>query len=584
MRFTLLERPQSLPSLYIVCALLIVAGLTVPSTTLACGGKPAPFCGKTLVLSQGGPSVILLPGGGTFDIPLTVYFEVFNFPAEASLCPPGPYTVDIELTVTCTPSGDGGGSSLAIPLTFGYNDLTVPVTLPAGPPRICVVDGEATTIFSDGMILVAESDSLACLGDPAPDNPAVPRLDMELIDGDTIGHVHPGDQSRFVYRITNNDPAESYSGTLGIEMFNSSRLPGMSGPVTPGSGGFSISDPGVSDNFPIGFPGDLVGDPETGCLPLPADPTLPTLPMITEPILLPPGQFIEVDAFARPWGMCADGSCGRAKVLLDGTFSDGSSGIACSGFVSAADTTVPPQYLWPDSGQTLFFQPPQNPQLGLLTGFGELLPKLGVMIDMLTLPPQLAIDGQPPLPLPPQMFSEPVNDGWGRTHAHFEDAKGLFNVDSFFDITYRIEFQPTPGEPFETELLDLHLAPGAPTGFADQAPFGVGQLGIRPPGEPDFIGFLELMPQVSGLAFDDQGEARDLIFQIVEMSPSGDGVDLHLRGQVAPGSGQVIVALDLFQDFRGYLATQIALPCPECEVFMDGFEGGNTLAWSNSVP
>lgn len=586
MRSILLELPKSLATASVAVAILLLTSLIAPSPAIACGGKPAPFCGKTLILSQAGPSVILLPGGGTFDIPLTVYFDIFNFPASASLCPAGPYTVDVELTVTCTPAGDGGGSLLTIPLSIGYNDLTVPVTLPAGPPRVCVVAGEATTLFSDGMELTATSDSLACLGDPAPDNPSLPRLDMELISGDAISRVHPGDQSAFVYRITNNDPDETYSGMLGIEMINSSRLPGMSGPVIPGAGGFAISDPGLGDNFPIGFAADLIGGPETGCLPLPPDPSLPIIPMIAEPILLPPGQFIEVDAFARPWGMCADGSCGRAKVLLDGTFSDSSPGIACSGFVSAADVTVPPLYLWPDSGQAMFIQPPQDPFLGRLTGFGEILPGAGVMIDMVMLPPQLAIDDQPPLPIPPQFFSEPVNDTQGRTQVHFENPEGLFQVDSFFDIFYRIDLLPSQGEPFETELLQMQLVPGAPTGFENQAPFGVGELGIRPPGDPDFFGFLQLMPQVSGLGLDENGEARDLIFELVEMNPSGDGVgfDIHLRGQVAPGTGNQILALDLFQDFRGFLAQQLELPCPDCDIFGDGFESGNTNSWSSTVP
>lgn len=584
MRFILLERLKSLPVVFhpFVCIGLALTIFLVATPSRACGGKPAPFCGKTLVLSQAAPPVILLPGGGSFDIPVTVYFKVLGFPAGSGICPPGPYTADIELTVTCTPAGDGGGSLTAVPLAFGYNDLNVTVTLPAGPPRICEVAGVATTAFSDGMVLSAGSDSLVCLGDPAPGDPSLPRLDMELIGGEAITKVHPGDQSAWVYRITNNDPTESYSGLLSLEMLNSSRLPDMIGPPIPGANGFSISDPGLGDNFPLGFLGDLVD----GCLPLPLEPTLPVIPLIETPILLPPGDFIEVDAFARPWGMCADGSCGRAKVLLDGTFSDTSGGIACSGFVSAADVTVPPLYLWPDSGQTMFFLPPPDPFLGRLTGFGEFLPKLGVMIDLLTLPPQLAIDGQPPLPLPPQMFSEPLDDTSGRTHAHFEDPEGLFGADSFFDIFYRIEISPSPQEPFQTELIGMELVGGAPSGFESQAPFAVGQLGIRLPGSTDFDGFLELMPQISGLAFDENGEGRDLVFGLVELLPSGDGlgVDIHLQGQVAPGTGQQILALDLFQDFRGYLAEQIPLPCPDCNIFGNGFESGNTAAWSSAVP
>lgn len=579
-----LERFASLCFPRLLTGLLLTLCLAAPQPATACGGTPAPFCGKTLVLSQAGPSVILLPGGGSFDIPLTVYFEIFSFPTGAALCPPGPYTADIELTVTCTPSGDGAGTLSAVPLTPGYNDLTVPVTLADGPPRLCAVDGVATATFSDGMVLTATSDSLACIGEPAPGNPALPRLDMELVAGDAVSHVHPGDQSAFIYRITNNDPNESFSGVLEMEMLNSSRLPGMSGPPTPGSNGFAVSDPVAGDNFPIGFLGDL----QDGCLPLPPDPTDPTIPLEQLPIALGPGDFIEVDAFARPWGMCADGSCGRAKVTLDGLFAGSDPGIACSGFVSAADTAVPPQFLWPDAGSALFFQPPPDPFLGLLPAFGEFAAGAGIQMDILTLPPQLIVDGQP-LPVPPQMIAEPPMDTFGRANARFEDKQGLFGVDSFFDITYRIEFAPAQGEPFEFQLMDVQLIPGAPTDFEQLAPFAVVQLGIVPQGQPEPNGFLQLMPQISGLAFDDLGQAHPVGFGQVLIAPSAGGLDLSLQAFIqAPRQGgelgSTIVSVDLFQDFRGHLAEALELPCPDCDVFFDGFELGTTAAWSNSVP
>ncbi|MEM7355989.1 MAG: hypothetical protein AAF657_34550, partial [Acidobacteriota bacterium] len=257
----------------------------------ACGGTPPqPFCGKTLVLSQGAPSVLLLPGGGTFDVPITVFFQMFDFPPGTGLCPGGPYAVDVDLTVTCTPAGDGSGSISGSAIVFGYNDFNIPVTLPAGPPRMCTVDGTATVTLLDGMVLEATNDSMLCLAEPAPGDPSLPRLDLELTLGLPIAKVHPGDQTAHTYRITNNDPTATFSGLLGIEMVNSARLPAISGPMPPGTGAFAISSPGNADNFPIGLPENLVD----GCLPLSRDPALPIVPFIEEPILLPPGQFIDV--------------------------------------------------------------------------------------------------------------------------------------------------------------------------------------------------------------------------------------------------------------------------------------------------
>jgi hypothetical protein len=436
-----------------------------------------------------------------------------------------------------------------------------------------------TATLDDGMVLTATSDSVVCLAEPAPGNPALPRLDMVLLSSQPIVKVHPGDQAAYTYRITNNDPVETFGGLLGIEMLNSSRLPGMSGPAPPGTGVFSVSDPGLGDNFPIGLPPNLVD----GCLPLPPDPALQVIPLVEAPILLAPGEFVDVDAFARPWGMCADGSCGRAKVVVDGTFSDTSIGKACSGFVTAADVSTPPLYLWPDSGQTAFFQPPPNPLQGLLTAFGEPLPGFGVQIDLQMQPPILAIDGAPPLPLPPQFLGGLFDNERGRIQVQFQDPKGLFLVDSFFDIVHRLDIFPTPGgEPvFETEILGMELVSGAPVGFENTAPFGMGQIGIRLLGDPDFSAFGQLTYQLSGFGVDETGAERELIFNAVTLAPSVDGIaiEVQLNGVVATGPGTEIVELTLFADPHLFLSQKLELP-----LFADGFESGDTSRWSNTVP
>lgn len=547
--------------------------ILAPPPAGACDGTPPPpFCGKTLVLSQGAPSTLLLPGGGTFDVPVTVYFQMFDFPAGTGLCPGGPYAVDVDLTVTCTPAGDGGGSLSGAAIVFGYNDFAIPVTLPAGPPRICAVDGTATVTLADGMVLEARNDSMLCLAEPAPRDPGLPRLDLSLTAGEPIAKVHPGDQAAHIYRISNNDPSASFSGLLGIELVNSSRLPGTSGPMPPGTGVFAISSPGDADNFPIGLQDDLV----EGCLPLSRDPALPIVPTIEEPILLPPGAFIDVEVFSRPWGMCADGSCGRAKLVVDGVFSDASDGLACSGFVTAGDIAAPPTYLWPDSGQVGLFLPLPDPLLGALKVQGQPTPELGVELDIQLQQPLLAIDGGVPQPAE-QRIGDLFNPERGRLQARFDEQ---FSADSFFDIAYRIDFVPNPPE-VEIEIVDLQLVSAAPIGFETIAPFALIDIGIRLPGNPDFDAFGQMTWQISGQGVDDTDQRRDLIFESIQLIPAGGGFDVQLNGRVAPGAGNQIGGLDLNGDPRFFFAQQID---PFAEIFSDGFESGNLSAWSSSTP
>lgn len=54
---------------------------------------------------------------------------------------------------------------------------------------------------------------MVCIVDPEPGNPDVARLDMQLLTP-AIQTAAPGEQSSAVYRITNNDPNERFSGEL----------------------------------------------------------------------------------------------------------------------------------------------------------------------------------------------------------------------------------------------------------------------------------------------------------------------------------------------------------------------------------
>lgn len=568
----------------VAVSLFLTTLWSAPPAEACVGPPPEPFCTKTLQLAIAGPPLILLPGGGTFEVSALVYFGLLEFPPGFGICPDGPYTVDIDVTANCSPGGaDGAGQLLGAPLTTGYNTLTVPVTVPAGPPRRCVLSATATVTLADGMVLSEDADNVACLADPSPGPAEEPRLDLRLIGppGSEISRVHPGDSGSLLYFIINNDPTESFSGVLNVDSVNESRQPDFSGPMPPGTAVVSISDPAIGDHFPIdlfevsgaafakgGATGNL-------CLALPADPLDPDTPNRSFPIELGPDESILMAVQARPWGMCADGSCSRSTLDLTGQFSDASGGLACTGFVSAADTSVEPARDCDDSGEVVLFPPPPDP-LELLT-VGQ--PRLDVDAEILHRLTQIFLtenDVPAPLPIP---FSDTLTEERGRIQAQFVDT---FAVDSLFDVQFEIQIPPGEnGDVVDVELVELNLV-GAPSGFEQEAPFVTPRLRLIGQGNQT-LGFYDATLQVHVVGIDNLGNRRRLRFQDIQFNPL-PGVN-GLRGSltggtVESGAGDRLDAIESMFDLRGFLS-----PTPEgIEIFTDGFESGNVTRWSNSSP
>ena len=558
--------------------LLSFLALALPRSATACRWTPPPpFCAKSLVLSHAVPEVLLLPGGGSFDVESLVYFAIGSFPAGLPLCPGGPFTVDIDYVLTCTGGGGGTGSLTGAALVTGYNEYRVTVSVPAGPPRLCSIAGVATVLLADGMELKATPKAMpVCIGEPAPGLPSEPRLNLFLMSNNPLGRVHPGDQGGYTYRIVNNDPTETYSGVLTVDMVNTSKMPSATGPMPPGTGLFSISDPGPGDNFPVGFSHHLFD----GCLPLPPDPIGFVASTIQEPLLIPPGGFLDVDVFARPWGMCKNGACGQASLVLDGEFSNLDPGLACAGLVAAADIGVPPQFLWTDSGQVGQFPLPVVPDIGLLPIVAAAVPGPPIRLDLQAQNLQL-LGGGNPVPGTLDLLSNPFIDGdHGRTRGQFlNDGLPLLPIAGPIDLFGHVEVQPPSGAPITTEIVQLDLV-GGPTGFELAAPGAELIVGILPLGVPDFASFFDLTLQFNAFATDENGDQRELFFTTVELLPSGPaGFDFHLAGLVAPGSGLQAMQLDLNLDFHGF-----AFEAPSPFIFQDGFEGGDFTAWSSTTP
>lgn len=559
------------PSAFFASMLGVLAAFAFSSPTLACEGEPiAPRCGRTAALALAVPPNVLA-SGGPVTIDALLFLGVTEFPADSGLCPPEPFLVNFDFTVTCTPSGDATGGSSDVPVTRGYNEIAIDLVLPSGPPRICSIDGTATVSFVDGTTLTASGGAQICLVEEST-TPGVPRLELLALEPG-LGRVHPGDQSSYAIRLTNHDATESWSGTLDAEMINRSLLPLISGPLPPGHGAYGIADP-AGDHFPIAF-----GDQLAACLPLPPDPHLVPVPAISRDIDLSPGASIDLEIVSRPWGMCADGSCGQGLVLIDGLFTDATAGFACSGFATGADIGAPPSGLWPDTGVSASMLPPLDP-LGAELPFLGLPVPLAPPFELLMQIPQadLLLEGQPPLPAQPQ--SSELDAERGRIGLGFA-GPNLFPADVPFGFGFRLELPPDPaGSVASTEIIAMQLVGAAPTGLSDAGPLVTGLLRAErgPIGDPEIV-LLDLVLRLSGQGLDEQGNPRQVLFQDVQVmpQPGSSGADFFVQAQMAPGTGQQIQELDLFVDFRAHGKLGEA-------IFADGFESGDVSLWSSSAP
>ena len=482
---------------FVTAALVVITGFS-PSAAQACMRiPPAPFCGKTLVLTKAAPPSIFVPAGiaPSFSIPFEVFWNMTNVGVPA-LCPAptgpgGTFPATLSMEISCV-----GGPGLAAPVTLpidldiGFNPGTVPVTLPAGPPRSCTVAGTVTLPLADGMTLRARGDSVVCLVEPSPDDPSKPRLDLEFLSSE-IQHSHPGDQGEFRFKVTNNDPAEEVLITVDAEMEQVSRLPEIVVPGgAPGTNVFSLADPLQGDNFPIAFDPDL---PASQCVYLPPDPGDPALKRAQETFIIPPGASVEFPVYSRSWGLCPNGSCAEGRVMVDGTFDGGDTALACGGISHVVDTAVPPSYAWPGSGKVVTLAPIDPVALAML---GEPQQGLPLQIDLVQFPQPLFIGNQQVFPQQPQMqLIQDIRDEQARQTHVFQlpqpaspGSQGGFGLQTQFFT------------PIQADSLTIgQIHPGAPNGFETLAPGAKIEVVYNIAGQPQPLIF-DVMTQVSGQA------------------------------------------------------------------------------------
>ncbi len=340
--------------IFIKSLLFCFLSFLIVSQAMACVGPPKPRCAKGLQMQKFLPFAFLPAGTANIPINVSNLFTLQNIvpPGTPPICPAAATSSTVTLTATCFPGGavstigpvphPGGVLPVNVRVLNGFN---IPI-VPSPIPRFCLITGQTDVTLPDGMALTAVGDAQVCLVEEV--SPGVPRLSLELLTPSEIA-VHPGDQSEHIIRLTNNDPNDTFVGSVDLSMLQTDRLPGMTAGIsTPESGVFSFAEPVAGDNFPVGFEKEL--DPDLMCLPLPANPGDVAPKTASEPIVLLPGEVKELSIYTRPWGLCPQ--CGgENNITINGSFGGAPTGVAACGTVATiSDPEVAPTYQCKDAG------------------------------------------------------------------------------------------------------------------------------------------------------------------------------------------------------------------------------------------
>ncbi|HPF40116.1 MAG TPA: hypothetical protein P5081_13915 [Phycisphaerae bacterium] len=264
----------------IVSLLLPAIETMIAQDAMGCGPSvPPPMWGRGTFLFKAAPAVFPVagaPAAVVVPIPVVVTVASTN---NATALPNAPECTPVSTTITiamaCAPPPPPfpapgpivGAVTIATP-TPGVYPAVVPITIPAGPARACLLTGTATTTWGSGAMSTGMGDVQICIVDPASGQPPAigsdPRLELELLSPD-VQSVHPGDQARYTYRVTNNDSSFAVSLDVDIDSEQTARR-SIGSPEAPGSGEgpIGLADPGIGDNFPILFSEDLLPPPAPG--------------------------------------------------------------------------------------------------------------------------------------------------------------------------------------------------------------------------------------------------------------------------------------------------------------------------------
>ena len=199
---------------------------------------------------------------------------------------------------------------------------------------------------------------------------------------------------------------------------------------------------------------------------------------------------------------------------------------------------------------------------------------------------------------------------------------GTFQVDSFFDITYRIDFEGAPGgaldgmsgstqgtarltalaDPDQTKHTDLVILKGVDPPFASPGDTISYTLTFSNAGSDVATGAIieDIIPSEHFSALDYTPSlpvtptgSSDYAWLLPDLSPGQGGVitiNARLTDNLSIGSvltNEVNIVPTSVEDDMANNGAAVQLPVlhiPQTELFSDGFESGDTTAWSSTMP
>ncbi len=316
-----------------------LAGTAAPRSPVCDPTYPLIGCVKTVSITKSFPRVVLLPPAGV-RVVIRVRVNTNSGTQPGFACPSPAAVLGGAVNVQIcdplnpgTPIAVGNVAMPGRPAGFVTGVFNVNVFIPGGTPTgVYTVKADVPVNFgadsnNPPQLITGRGDTQICIVDPAPQDPNLPRLDLDTVS-DPMPNCPPGAQFHQVYRVTNNDPVHAVTLDVIGESRQNARMPDFD-PGNPGTmSAYSISSAVSGDDFPIEFVENL---PANGVLSLPPNPSTYVQPPITKQIVLAPGTTQNVEVATRSYPGCSDGSCAEYLFTVQGTFADASPALACVG-------------------------------------------------------------------------------------------------------------------------------------------------------------------------------------------------------------------------------------------------------------
>ncbi len=536
----------------------VLLGLAASPSLAQIGTAPPFLCGRTYSFSKGVPN-----GNVVMDKPGLVRVETLHFVKTVGAtfgggCPDVTATVTMEATLPCD-DGTNEGPHVFGPFPVGVGGFTViPIDVPvaAGDERVCDLIVVSTLTFSDGMVLRQQGDQQVSAQPPAPGNPDVPVLQVEII-GDSAACGHPGDTRTFRVRVTNNSD-DIFDGSADVAIVSRSGMPAVvAGANDSRTGAYALSDPGGGDAPP--------GSIDDDCPPQPEKPHLEFVGEFGTSVVLLPGASVEFDVSIGSYSLAAWGAMGEVVINVGG-FLGGWATSARAGVATGADGQKPAEFACPRSGRASIASigsSPKGPALSYLadgTPGGNEPFEVQYIVDPATV--KMFVNGSP---INGTNFSGAIHgkDQLGRHAVELSFLSPRPASDSVIQFNYEIIVEPVTAG-YEVNSTALDIVGGAPNGYAHLHPVARGHVDLTDSRVHEPVRLLQIH-QLSAVGVD-EGTFSPRQMELVDLSM----VPLRSEGRirvestwkaVTPGAPRYI-GFDVFHDIRAYATPMPGEPCP----------------------